>query len=447
MRRLPSWIVVEFAGRDFILDMHELRCGDLRCGCVDFLYELRGGILPAGLGVGLVFILPRGLILCGCGPFGGDGVVLGGPVLGLHRDGLQRLRERLLPELKKPELLRGLSEWSLQRFGSAQHGLPELRGRLLSAGYGRSELRQLPRRELLCKCRTVCGVERLLLGAILLGIGDDLRVLQRGQLPIGRRPAGVHRVSRRSVLVVWCVELFELQRGILCGLVGKLVVVDLCELCCWVLLGGWCEHVFWLRWRLLPRSLGRSCVRHVFRWVLRGDSLRGVLRLRCGDFRVVLRGVRLPLVRCGLVHVVDGSERVRVVLRRDLPAEHRLDELCELPLGDLPEHDRRDFLNALRGLRGGPVRCVGGVGGMRLLRRWVVLGCWRRGVLELRRGHLPVCVGVGVVSELRRGVVLHLGGVVSDDSVPPGKLLLRRRVGDWSLRRGHVLRRRGECLL
>ena len=81
------------------------------------------------------------------------------------------------------------------------------------------------------------------------------------------------------------------------------------------------------------------------------------------------------------------------------------------------------------------------------MRRWVVLGCWRRVVLELRRGHLPVCVGVGVVSELRRGVVLHLGGVVSDDSVPLGKLLLRRRVGDWSLRRGHVLRLRGECLL
>ena len=256
----------------------------------------------------------------------------------------------------------------------------------------------------------------------------------------------MHRVSRRSVLVVWCVELFELQRGILCGLVGELVVVELRELCCWVLLGGWCKHVFWLRWRLLPRSLGRSCVRRVFRWVLRGNSLRGVLRLRCGDFRVVLRGHWLPLVRFWLVHVVDGSERVRVVLRRDLPAKHRLDELCELPRGDLPEHDRRDILDALRGLRGGAVRCVG-VGGMRLLRRWVVLGCGRRGVLELRRGHLPVCVGVGVMPELRRGVVLHLGGVISDDSVPLGELLLRRQVGDRGLRRGDVLRRRGECLL
>ena len=84
---------------------------------------------------------------------------------------------------------------------------------------------------------------------------------------------------------------------------------------------------------------------------------------------------------------------------------------------------------------------------MRLLRHWVVLGCGRRGVLELRRGHLPVCVGVGVVPELRRGVLLHLGGVVSDDSVPLGKLLLRRRLEEWGLRRGDVLRRRGECLL
>ena len=68
-------------------------------------------------------------------------------------------------------------------------------------------------------------------------------------------------------------------------------------------------------------------------------------------------------------------------------------------------------------------------------------------MLELRRRQLPVCIGVGYVSELRRRVVLHLGGVVSDDSVPLGKLLLRRRIGDWGLRRRHVLRSRGKYLL
>lgn len=95
---------------------------------------------------------------------------------------------------------------------------------------------------------------------------------------------------------------------------------------------------------------------------------------------------------------------------------------AQLPFGDLPGYDRCGLVNALRGLRGGPLRFVGRIG-LLLVRRGVVLGGRGGPLFELRRGHLPAHpahLGVGVMRELRRGLLCECFGAVSVHGVSCG---------------------------
>ncbi len=60
-----------------------VHAGLLCDGSVDRVLKLRGGLLRAELGLGLMLSVSRGLVLCGGGSHGGDGAVLGGQILGL----------------------------------------------------------------------------------------------------------------------------------------------------------------------------------------------------------------------------------------------------------------------------------------------------------------------------------------------------------------------------
>ena len=110
----------------------------------------------------------------------------------------------------------------------------------------------------------------------------------------------------------------------------------------------------------------------------------------------------LRRVVCG----VDWGERVRCVLRRDLPVQHGLIKLLELPPRNLPEHHWRIRVDSVRQLCGGPVCCIGRIGGMHLVRRWFVLwgGCWT--LLELRCGHLSAKLELWVLFDMRCGLLL-----------------------------------------
>jgi hypothetical protein len=108
--RLCGRDVVEGSARDVVVDLLELQRWILCGGCFDHVHELRGGLLPAELGLRLLYFLPRGLVLCRIGSHGGDGRVLGGPVFSDSRDGLQRLHERVLPECHRAGCLRRVRE-------------------------------------------------------------------------------------------------------------------------------------------------------------------------------------------------------------------------------------------------------------------------------------------------------------------------------------------------
>ena len=137
--------VVECCGRDVFVDMLDMQRWLIRGGIVDSVHELRGGLLPAELWVELVWFVPRGLVLRHVWSRSGDGCVRGGPVLGVGCDGLQRLRERLLPRCRRSGLVYRLLERTVQRGFFVEHGLLDLRGGLLPARHGRGELRQLSR--------------------------------------------------------------------------------------------------------------------------------------------------------------------------------------------------------------------------------------------------------------------------------------------------------------
>ncbi len=91
----------------------------------------------------------RGLVLRSGGSHSGDGRVRGGPVLGVGRDGLQRLRERFLPRSCRAGVMRRLLDRAVQRGFPVEHGLLELRVGQLPARHGRGELRKLSRGQLL----------------------------------------------------------------------------------------------------------------------------------------------------------------------------------------------------------------------------------------------------------------------------------------------------------
>jgi hypothetical protein len=147
-------------------------------------------------------------------------------------------------------------------------------------------------------------------------------------------------------------------------------------------------------------------------WVICVVGLRGVLSVCCGDVRAELRDVWLPFVPRWVVCGFGRGRRVRGMLRWDLPAKHGLRELHELPLWDLPEHDRRGLVDSLRELRGRPVRYVGRIDSLFLVQWRVVLGGRSRAVLEVRCGHFPACFGVSLMCKLRRGDVLLLCRVI-----------------------------------
>ena len=106
--------------------------------------------------------------------------------------------------------------------------------------------------------------------------------------------------------------VFELLRLDLCGRCGNIGVHEL---------------LFWL----LPVKHGLDGLRHLRIGYLLGDSFKRMLRLRSGDLRNKLGDVGLLELRCGQLHLDDGGERLRVVLRGHLPIEHGVDELQQLP--------------------------------------------------------------------------------------------------------------------
>ncbi len=67
--------------RNGIDNLRSVHAGLLRDGSGDRVHKLRGGPLPAELGLGLMLCVSRGLLLCGDGSGGGDGAVLFGQVL------------------------------------------------------------------------------------------------------------------------------------------------------------------------------------------------------------------------------------------------------------------------------------------------------------------------------------------------------------------------------
>ena len=126
MLQLRSRYVINCSRRDVL---HELRCWLVRGDSIDLMHKLRVGLLPADLGLRLVCIVPRGLVLCYSGSHGRNGRVLGGPVLGIGCDGLQRMCERLLPGTRRAGNVHRVLGRSVQRSFSRQQGMRELRGR------------------------------------------------------------------------------------------------------------------------------------------------------------------------------------------------------------------------------------------------------------------------------------------------------------------------------
>ena len=145
LRGLPCRKVLERAGCIVGVVVLELPGGDVRDRGVDVVHELRRGQLPAELELELVHAVPRGLVLRGDGSDRGERAVLGGPVLLLGGDGLQRLRERHVPGCRGPGRVLGVLERQVQRVVAIELGVLELRRGLLPAEHGRVELRELPR--------------------------------------------------------------------------------------------------------------------------------------------------------------------------------------------------------------------------------------------------------------------------------------------------------------
>ncbi len=115
--------VVKCCGCDLFIVLLDLQCWLVLGGFIDGMHELRGGLFPAELGIELMRIVSRGLVLRNDGSHSGDGRVRGGPVLGLGRDGLQRLRERLLSRCFRSGLLQCLLDRAVQRGVTVKHGL------------------------------------------------------------------------------------------------------------------------------------------------------------------------------------------------------------------------------------------------------------------------------------------------------------------------------------
>ncbi len=143
--RLRGRDVFECCIRFILSELLDLQCWLLLGGFIDGVHELRGGHFPAELGIELVRIVSRGLVLRSGGSYSGDGRVRGGPVLGLGRDGLQRLRERLLPRCLRAGLVHRLLERAVQRGVTVKHGVLELLGGQLPSEHGRGELHELLR--------------------------------------------------------------------------------------------------------------------------------------------------------------------------------------------------------------------------------------------------------------------------------------------------------------
>jgi hypothetical protein len=99
-----------------------VHAGLLCDGSVDRVHKLRGGLLPAELGLGLMLGVSRGLVLRGDGSCGGDGAVLCGQVLGLICEHVLELLGGHVPVEHELKLLlsmpRGillLDEWPLRK--------------------------------------------------------------------------------------------------------------------------------------------------------------------------------------------------------------------------------------------------------------------------------------------------------------------------------------------
>ena len=145
--------------------------------------------------------------------------------------------------------------------------------------------------------------------------------------------------------------------------------------------------------------------------------------VRCG------RIVGLLELRCG--HVLCGRDGDLYELRRgQRPSEHWVVKLRELCRGHFPGFDGRDDVRGLSCGYCARRHGCGGVGGLRGLRCWDVLGGvgdsvrelrggavrgddWGVGVLELRDGHLCRFDWIGSMRELRVGHVSGVDGVVS----------------------------------
>ena len=242
-------------------------------------------------------------------------------------------------------------------------------------------------------------------------------------------------MCRWVILCAWRGGLLELFGGILRGLVGQYVFVQLHELHCWIVRGGRRERVLAVCGGQLPTECELWLLRHVRLWVLLllkrplcGDSVyRGEL-LRW--WRLHKRGVRGG-------NVLNGLDELMLEMRRWLlPGE--------------PE------VRLVHGLRDHHVLCVDGhvcsdglPRGELLLWRIKRDGHLRRGQVlrylggrlhELRHGHLPGDRRLRVLCELRVWDVLHCDGPSRGVGVSGREPVRGRRRGPGLVPVGVILR-------